>query len=574
MIIRRILRGLAFWIILVFLVVLGIRFVPLNGDYSYHKVLLKTKDSLLKSAFSPKIILVGGSNVGLGVDSELLQYETGYNVVNLGTSGGYRYKTYFKLIEDTNLDPSDIVVVLPEYIDYHNDLVYLYRFVSLYTEVIKYFDFPEDYSVGPFAQWLSTLGVKYLDTTPVVESSLRENFNKYGDSISHYRLWVKGNVICDSDLNRTNFSYALALLNQFNELMSKKGVKVLFGPPVFFKDCYTGEQKDVISEFYDFMKADAKFPVIGSPERYLFERSLIFDTLYHVNFYGKKIRTEKLIEDIKPFLDKNILSKQLLFKDKVDFQKVLMEVNVPSVMHVNEKFLAKIKITNKGFANLNYWQGYFVKNFDHGDVNSINFGLGGNAGAYQSYGWSDPENMFTWTNGKEAGLEVPLAGVTEDVLMEADLNGVFVLKKGDSQLINIYVDDHFVGSWDVFSSGTYKIKIPKQYIVNSKVVLRFELPNAMSAAGSGDRRVLAVCFRQIKFDFSLKTTGKMLPKIPQVNTLEFDKNVDLNTGDSYEFDLPVVALQKPGVYRMKFEFHQMDNIVPGGVLYKQIKVIK
>src|SRR4051812_14897263 len=89
------------------------------ADDNYLAAVLE-KDRLIRNTPSPKIILVGGSNLAFGIDSKAIQDSLGLKVVNMGLYAklGLRYmlaqvKPYIK--------PGDIVVVVPEYDQFYGD---------------------------------------------------------------------------------------------------------------------------------------------------------------------------------------------------------------------------------------------------------------------------------------------------------------------------------------------------------------------------------------------------------------------------------------------------------------------
>jgi hypothetical protein len=78
--------------------------------------LTATKSDLLATAPSPRIVLIGGSNLAFGIDSPLLQKELGgrYHVVNMGLSAGLGLP--FELNQAAaGLRPGDLVVLSLEY---------------------------------------------------------------------------------------------------------------------------------------------------------------------------------------------------------------------------------------------------------------------------------------------------------------------------------------------------------------------------------------------------------------------------------------------------------------------------
>ena len=129
----------------------------------------------------------------------------------------------------------------------------------------------------------------------------------------------------------------------------------------------------------------------------------------------------------------------------------------------------------------------------------IRFGKGGNAHHYQVYGWSGPEEGFTWTEGLNASLLIPVETPDTDLVLKAKVSP-FISNNLTNQRVIISVSDGKLGEWNVTTNGGYEIKIPKKYITGSSLLLRFELPDACSPAQLGvseDRRRLGIAFQSI-----------------------------------------------------------------------------
>ena len=58
-----------------------------SGDDNYLAAVLE-KDRLIRNTASPKIILVGGSNLAFGIDSRAIEDSLGIHVVNMGCTRG------------------------------------------------------------------------------------------------------------------------------------------------------------------------------------------------------------------------------------------------------------------------------------------------------------------------------------------------------------------------------------------------------------------------------------------------------------------------------------------------------
>jgi len=129
----------------------------------------------------------------------------------------------------------------------------------------------------------------------------------------------------------------------------------------------------------------------------------------------------------------------------------------------------------------------------------IQFGNGGNAEQYQGQGWSGPEGGFTWTDGKNATLVIPVNQPQTDLTLSASLFP-FIAGEAIKQKVYINVNGKRLGEWDVAADGEYKIKIPKEYIKNSLSEVSFEMPGAVSPQElniSNDARSLGVAMRSI-----------------------------------------------------------------------------
>src|SRR6266576_1729813 len=89
------------------------------GDDNYLAAVLE-KDRLIRTTPSPKIILVGGSNLAFGIDSRMMKDSLGVNVVNMGLYAklGLRYmlaqvKPYIRR--------GDVVIIVPEYDQFYGN---------------------------------------------------------------------------------------------------------------------------------------------------------------------------------------------------------------------------------------------------------------------------------------------------------------------------------------------------------------------------------------------------------------------------------------------------------------------
>jgi len=130
----------------------------------------------------------------------------------------------------------------------------------------------------------------------------------------------------------------------------------------------------------------------------------------------------------------------------------------------------------------------------------ISFCVGGNSGYYKGAGWSEPEESFTWTDGKNASLIIPIENHNKDLILRASLIP-FTIDKIDKQKVDIYVNGESVGQWNVCKPGQYDIVLPKEYVTGSqlKIVFRVSDPASPFSQGiSNDKRDLGIAFKSIE----------------------------------------------------------------------------
>lgn len=134
-------------------------------------------------------------------------------------------------------------------------------------------------------------------------------------------------------------------------------------------------------------------------------------------------------------------------------------------------------------------------------TDQITFGENGNSRIYQSFGWGEQRNGFTWTSGKQARLKIPFNLKNKDsITLTFSLIPLVIDKKLSSQDINIYVNNVFTTSWSLSKYGDYKLTIPAKIIKDGVNLIDFELPSATSGKLlniNDDIEILAIQFLRI-----------------------------------------------------------------------------
>lgn len=129
------------------------------------------------------------------------------------------------------------------------------------------------------------------------------------------------------------------------------------------------------------------------------------------------------------------------------------------------------------------------------------FGKGGNATASTGYGWSAPENGFTWTIEDRSLVTVQSPGDASDFWLELDVVPFVAPPLVATQSLGLSVNGEHVFLFDPVERGKIGCAIPGR-LVNGQtpVEIVLEHPKAASpraVAGERDDRRLAVAFRSL-----------------------------------------------------------------------------
>jgi len=287
------------------------------SDNNYLAAVLE-KDRLIRTTASPKIILVGGSNLAFGIDSRIMEDSLHVNVVNMSLYAklGLRYmlaqvKPYIRR--------GDVVVIVPEYDQFYGSFSEgdnTLNTALLYAPPDRIPDFIKSYSVvdvvlrprvenarRSFLEGTADLfGVKnkYFppDTNPVYN---RHSFNQYGDVVSHLgkKSMNPDSIFVNSlppakDFNRKT----VGELNDIADAARERGAHAYFLFPSYIDRSYV-INVDAIEWLRQKLSREMRMPILGSAQDFVFPKNWFFDTRYHLNELGRGPRTVKMIEILK-----------------------------------------------------------------------------------------------------------------------------------------------------------------------------------------------------------------------------------------------------------------------------------
>ncbi|GJM34354.1 MAG: hypothetical protein DHS20C18_33550 [Saprospiraceae bacterium] len=260
------------------------------------------KDALLKNVEPPRIIFIGGSNLSFGLNSKMVKDSLGLNPVNTGIHASIGL--IFMMNEALPyIRRGDIVVVAPEYDHFFGTFAYgkeeLLRTIfdvdrSGYKnlkvrQVLNIIGFLPKYSLTKFNP------LEYFDLDESDVYSVH-SFNQYGDTYAH---WGMQPQIFDAYKQITgDFNDAVVEeLVQFRVALEGKRAKLFMTYPGLQRVSFQNSI-DQINKVDEALK-DKGFSILGTPERYIMEDSMLFNSPYHLTKKGLDYRTKLFIEDYK-----------------------------------------------------------------------------------------------------------------------------------------------------------------------------------------------------------------------------------------------------------------------------------
>jgi len=303
--IKRILFFFTLYIIITyFLFISYTKYIAPQYSYLYTSSLID-KYNRLQTLESPKIILVGDSNLAFGINSELIEEEMHIPVVNLGLHGALGNR-FHEEIAKTNIQEGDIIVVC--HTSYTDTKISDPRLAwTIIENNLSFFKFV---TIDNYYQMITTIykhmiegnilfinkGGNIKDTNSVYS---REAFNKYGD-IKKFRENY-------SDKLNKNITYKKAAIddkatknmNNFYYLCKeKKATMLIAGYPIMNKNI-TKENKEYFANLKQELESKVKCPVISNFCDYIFDSKYFYDTNLHLTTEGADLRTKQLIKDLK-----------------------------------------------------------------------------------------------------------------------------------------------------------------------------------------------------------------------------------------------------------------------------------
>jgi hypothetical protein len=319
-------RRLVYRAVLLAVIVIGVHVVlllsPLNpseGKATFPEA-WGDKHALVTAPGDHRIILIGGSNVGFGVDSTLIEQETHRRTVNLGLHAGIGLSLMLHQVADVTRT-GDLIVFIPEYELFFADslgggLAAIQILQSNWSALAYVSTWSQWRALSKYALLANRLAaLNRLDqakrfvrgglTDPTILQAAnavysREAFDSHGDAIAHLsqpgnpKAVASGIGPIPGELN----ARALAALQHTAELIVRRGGQVLIVFPAVPATYWSVNQSRLES-------VAASMPSQWTrtrPHDWVYPDDLFFDTSYHLGREGRTRRTRQLLTVLREAL--------------------------------------------------------------------------------------------------------------------------------------------------------------------------------------------------------------------------------------------------------------------------------
>lgn len=269
--------------------------------FVHNTSILNTKHDILVNTHSPKIVVVGGSNVLYGVDGGLIESTTPFSVVNYGLRAETPVSFYEKEIAP-HVEQGDIILLMLEYGYYYgaSDEMAVAYLLQTYPRGIpslipEYFSRFPDYTRAMFPDQF----MHYLNGVPE-RNNMILTMDQYGGSVDllDYQGYFIDEVGADRIRSEDEIDRDFVTqINGFAQRMAKKGVHVALAYPVYW-DQLIQERPGRSNALDEYLRTNLTIPVLGTPARYAFPVIYLANSPYHVNREGRELRTKYLLEDL------------------------------------------------------------------------------------------------------------------------------------------------------------------------------------------------------------------------------------------------------------------------------------
>ena len=278
-------------------------------DENHFYLAMRDKVQRMDQTAGPRLLLVGGSNVAFGINSEALAKRE-HTPINLGLNAGLGLDFYLKIIEE-RIRQGDIIVLIPEYelLSAAPSPSLQQSFAGICPDLAEYLDLPSEHkswkhqmdheALTTFHAWVhkafqsrkeSRCGVYY-----------RKAFNEFGDMVAHRNLSRQADISDSAvEFDPEVVRASLARLNAFAKFCREQGAEVYYSYPPMPQERFAKSQA-ALTQFRELLDQELQVAQIDEPSDHVYPSDQFFDTNYHLRGQAVTDRTVHLRVSVESY---------------------------------------------------------------------------------------------------------------------------------------------------------------------------------------------------------------------------------------------------------------------------------
>ncbi|MGD1912694.1 MAG: hypothetical protein ACFB2X_18140 [Rivularia sp. (in: cyanobacteria)] len=291
--------------------------IATSGQSLWIHELYTIKSSIAKTIETPKLVIVSGSNALFGISCKMIHEETQVSCLNGATHAGLGVK-YILNRAHSFVKPGDTVLLPLEYAHYTSNNIpgsvlvnYVLEQDPKYLISMDIFHSIRIMTGISFNKIAEKISYRFKPPKAIKTPYQSKNINKFGDETGNLKSerndkHLNNLTQLKPDRNLANYnnnSNGLQTIKDFISWCNSNNIKVIATwPNTIWFDVYQEQKQQHFFQSIKYFYEELSIPVLGEAEDFMYDKSMFYDTRYHLNDVGVRQRTQQLLDLLNPYL--------------------------------------------------------------------------------------------------------------------------------------------------------------------------------------------------------------------------------------------------------------------------------